>query len=66
MTFDGKDAWSFNDDFARNVIIFGDDNSSSCHTNNLKNDLSSLELILIKQKQSFFEFIIMLTIVIYL
>ena len=34
----GKSSWSFNDDFSRNVIIFGVDNSSSCHTDNLKND----------------------------
>ena len=23
IVFDGKGSWSFNDDFARNVIIFG-------------------------------------------
>ena len=38
IAFDGKSAWSFSDDFARNVIIFGVDNSSSSHTDNLKND----------------------------
>ena len=38
MAFDGKGSWSFNDDFARNVIIFGVDNSSSSHTDHLKND----------------------------
>ena len=27
-------SWSFNDDFARNVKIFGVDNSSSSHTDN--------------------------------
>ena len=36
ITFDGKGSWSFNDEFARNVIIFGVDNSSSSHTD--KND----------------------------
>ena len=29
--------WNFNDDFARNVIIFGVDNSSSSHLDNIKN-----------------------------
>ena len=29
--------WNFNDDFARNVIIFGFDNSSSSHLDNIKN-----------------------------
>ena len=38
IAFDGKGSWSFNDDFARNVIIFGIDKSSSSHTDNLKND----------------------------
>ena len=38
LAFDVKVSCSFNDDFARNVIIFGVDNSSSSHTDNLKND----------------------------
>ena len=29
LVFDGKDSWSFKDDFVRNVKIFGVDNSSS-------------------------------------
>ena len=33
-----KDEWSFGNDLAKNVIIFGFDNSSSSHTDNLKND----------------------------
>ena len=37
IAFDGKGSWSFNDDFAKNVIIFGVDNSWSSHTDNLKN-----------------------------
>ena len=37
ITFDRKCPWSFNDDFARNIIIFGVDNSSSSHTDNLEN-----------------------------
>ena len=36
--FDGKGSWSFGNDFARNVVIFGVDNSSSSHTDNRKND----------------------------
>ena len=42
MAFDRKDSWSFNDDTARNVIIFGVDNSSLSHTGNLKNDILTL------------------------
>ena len=34
--FDGKSSWSFNHDFAGNVIIFGVDNSSSSYAYNLK------------------------------
>ena len=30
-TFDSAGSWSFDNDFARNVIIFGVDNSSSSH-----------------------------------
>ena len=37
IAFDVKESWSFADDFARNVIIFGVDNNSSFHTDNLKN-----------------------------
>ena len=37
IAFDGKCPWSFNDDFARNIIIFGVDNSSASHTDNLEN-----------------------------
>ena len=35
-------SWSFNDDTVRNVITFGVDESSSSHTDNLKNDFSVL------------------------
>ena len=38
IAFGGKDSWSFNDEFARNVMIFGVDHSSSFHTDNLKNE----------------------------
>ena len=33
-----ENTWSFNDDFAKNVIIFGVDNSPSSHPDNLEND----------------------------
>ena len=36
--FDRKGLWSLNNYSARNVIIFGTDNSSSSYTNNKKND----------------------------
>ena len=39
MAFDGKGEWSFGNDYARNVIIFGVDNSLSSHADNLKNNL---------------------------
>ena len=38
IAFDGKGSWSSNVDFGRNVIIFGVGNSSSHHTDNVKND----------------------------
>ena len=38
IAFDGKGSRSFNDDFARNVIIYRVDSSSSPHTDNLKDD----------------------------
>ena len=38
IVFDGKGYWGFNIHTDRNVIIFGNDNSSSLHTDNLKND----------------------------
>ena len=38
ITFDSTGLWSFNNDIARNVIIFGVDNSSSSHSNNHKNN----------------------------
>ena len=37
IAFDGKGEWSFDNDFSRNVAIFGVDNSSSSHTDNCKN-----------------------------
>ena len=38
LAFDRKGLWSFNDDFSRNVMILGVDNSSSSHTDKIKND----------------------------
>ena len=42
IAFDGNGEWSFDNDYARNNIIFGVDNSSSCHADNLKNNFSIL------------------------
>ena len=36
IAFDGEDLSSFDNDFARNVVTLGIDNSSSSHTNNEK------------------------------
>ena len=38
IAFEEAGSWSFGNEFARNVGIFGVDNSSSSHTGNLKND----------------------------
>ena len=38
ITFDSADSWSFDNDFARNVITFGVDNSSSSQPDNRKNN----------------------------
>ena len=38
ITFASAGSWSFDNDFPRNVIIFGVDNSSSSHTDNHKNN----------------------------
>ena len=37
IAFDGKDMWSYSNDFSRCVVIFVVDNTSSFHTNNQKN-----------------------------
>ena len=37
IAFDGKGELSFANDYVRNVIIFGVDNSSSSHADSLKN-----------------------------
>ena len=36
--FDGKGKWNFGNDFARNVVIFGVDNSSTSYADNHKNN----------------------------
>ena len=38
IAFDGEVMWSFANDFGRNVVIFGVDNTSSSHTDNQKNN----------------------------
>ena len=38
ITFDGAGSWNFGNDLARNVVIFGGDNSSSSHADNGKNE----------------------------
>ena len=42
MTFDSAGSWSFVKDCARNVVIFGVDNSSSSRPDNRKNNFSVL------------------------
>ena len=44
ITFNSRDCWSFDNDNARNVIIFGVDNSSSSHVDNRKNNFLMLGL----------------------
>ena len=39
IAFDQKGTWSFGNDHTRNVMIFGNDNTSSSHTDNCKNNL---------------------------
>ena len=38
ITFDSASSWSFDNEFARNFIIFGVDNSSSSHSDNRRNN----------------------------
>ena len=38
IAYDGEGSWSFGNGFARNVVIFGVDNSSSYQTDNGKNN----------------------------
>ena len=41
--FDGADSWSFGNDFARNVVTFGEGNSLSSHPNNQRNNFLVLD-----------------------
>ena len=43
ITFDSAGSWSFDNDIARNVTIFGVDNSSSSHADNHNNSFSTLD-----------------------
>ena len=43
ITFDSAGSLSFDNDFARNVIIFGADHSSSSHSDNRKNNFLILD-----------------------
>ena len=38
IAFEGKGSWSFGNDFARNAVIFGVDDSQRSHTDNRKNN----------------------------
>ena len=38
ITFDSRGSWSFDNDFARNAVIFGVDNCSSSHSDNRQNN----------------------------
>ena len=38
----GAGLWNFDNDFAKNVVIFGVNNSSSFHTDNCKNNFLEL------------------------
>ena len=40
IAFGGKGTWNFGNDYAKNVTIFGVDNSSSSHADNHKNNFS--------------------------
>ena len=43
ITFESTGSWRFGNDFARNVIIFGVDNSSWSHSDNCKNNFVMLD-----------------------
>ena len=45
IVFVGESLWSLDNDFFRNVVIFGADNTSSSHTKNKKDKLSGEEPI---------------------
>ena len=43
MTFDSASSWKFDNQFARNVAIFGVTNSLSSHADNRKNNFLVLQ-----------------------
>ena len=43
IAFDGTGSWRFSNDLARNVVIFGFDNSSSSHAENCKDNFLVLD-----------------------
>ena len=43
ITFDSTDSWNFDNETARNVIVFLVDNSSSTHSNNRNNEFLVLD-----------------------
>ena len=45
IEYNGKSEWKFRNDYAKNVIIFGVDNSSSSHIDNHKNNFLVLMLL---------------------
>ena len=57
---DGLGSWSFGDDFARNVMIFGVDSSLPSHSNNCKNNFlvlcegptDHINIALVQQRKS--------------
>ena len=40
--FDGTGSWEFGNDLAKNIVIFGVDNSSSTHIDDCKNNFLEL------------------------
>ena len=53
INFHSADSWTFDSDTARNVIIFGVDNSSSSHGDNRKNNVLVLGEVLLRINGSF-------------
>ena len=56
ITFDSGGSWNFDNDFARNVTIFGVDDTSSFHSDNYKNNfliLGGPALVALNQKKKF-------------
>ena len=46
ITFDSAGSWSFDNEIARNVVMFGVNNSSSSHADNCKNKFLALGEVL--------------------